>query len=188
MQGQSLPATASWSSLDSAAGHQNFVPPKRAFESSYYLSWTMFCFPLCPNHRRRSRYHVLRKSTTEAPFRQFGKRQGCSNAEELLQLAAVSLIQTWLYFGLLWHFFDDHLNIADFVSTNSSDVRCITSTALRQYGARWIRSLRALDPEGGRLVFEYALDGGNFATELNDMLDDCFQNEICVSNVSSCLS
>lgn len=58
---------------------------------------------------------------------------------------AATLVQNWLYFGLLEEFFQEAISIDDFTVVGENSQRFICTRLLPEYGTRWIDRLKVSD-------------------------------------------
>ena len=109
----------------------------------------------------------------QGDFQTFGERKGYSCVNDLLKLrdedpeAFGALVQTWLYFGLLWEIFGTLCETADFIVSGPTR-KLISTTLLPRYCAEWLSATS--DRSGHELMrMDKSLD---FATLLSDRLDE----------------
>ena len=85
-----------------------------------------------------------------------------------------SLIQTWLYFGLLHEFFGPRLQSQDFVLNGASAHRLITTTALPGYCDDWLQDNLTSSPEAQRERITQLSKSIEFGVTLSNELDRYF--------------
>ena len=83
----------------------------------------------------------------KGPFEGYGTRQGYPDFYSLLQLHRErpldfeSLLQTWFFFGLLYEFLEDDLDMDDFILRDGSPRRLVSPMAMRRYCTDWFRKM-----------------------------------------------
>ncbi|KAJ5618216.1 hypothetical protein N7528_006859 [Penicillium herquei] len=106
-------------------------------------------------------------------FMGYGRRRGFGHVSELLQLCEedersfTSLIQTWLYFGLLWEVFGPSCRSEDFIELSQTG-NFISTKRLVGYCEEWLSGPSHREAEK-------SLDSLEFATSLIDRLDEELQ-------------
>lgn len=115
----------------------------------------------------------------QGEFEEYGSRHGCENTKQLLLLyrdsreTFHSLIQTWLYFGLLREAFGSKLCDNDFVQVGeNSSARFVDSSALHRYGLNWVQQLQSMERDASMETIVKITKSIMFTKDLVDMLDD----------------
>ena len=115
-------------------------------------------------------------------FTEYGTRQGYEGFDALLRLhrerpaSFETLLQTWLFFGLLYEFFAEDLNMDDFFSTGRSPV--VSSSTLRRYCNDWFQKMHANDGEARNVVLNKVHLSLAFATRISNELDQYLQHDL----------
>lgn len=139
---------------------------------------------LPPGHSLSPRLQVpfLSQQYVAGHFQEYGKQYGCNDIEGLFQLHEVSkidflsLLQTWLYFGLLQEFFGHEFDSNDFVIVADDLGKRINSSELIRYGAVWAHELREMEEENIVRMIDDAVQTLGFTKGIVDELDSFFDD------------
>jgi len=107
--------------------------------------------PRNPTHVPIEVPYVCKEDYDDGPFSQYLERKGWtqSNIIDSRELGkplqdVQSILQTWLYFGILTEVFGEPIRAANFIRTNERGRKLITTSLLPFLASQWIQRERAL--------------------------------------------
>ena len=114
----------------------------------------------------------------KGPFADYAARRGFKDFNSLFLLnrerpdTFESLLQTWLFFGLLYEFFGEKLEMDDFVYEAGSATSLVSSVVLRGYCTNWFNKVFALDEDAKDETVANAFEVIESATRISNEIDD----------------